>query len=150
METIFFKITDKNYSKSAAENEKYLVLNGSKCEDLNSFYKELHTLFRFPSGFGKNLDALYDTLCDLEWINEANICLHIINYTDLLSSEDIELKLEFLNLLNDVAINWSELNDEEMDDASVFPLKKFMISIELAKSLEKDLYECDIVFEKSN
>ena len=61
----------------------------------------------FPDYFGKNLDALFDCLCDLaEDITPLQIV--ISNTPDFLANVDEEERDELFCLLNDAKETWSE------------------------------------------
>lgn len=69
-------------------------------EDLFNFY--YHAMW-FPCYFGFNLDALYDFLCDLSWINKRKI---IISHDKIPRMNEIDMR-EYLSLLNDVCVSWN-------------------------------------------
>ncbi len=46
-------------------------LDGNKSRTLRAFYPRIAKALAFPDYFGKNLDALFDCLCDLSAIEPA-------------------------------------------------------------------------------
>jgi RNAse (barnase) inhibitor barstar len=51
-----------------------------KCLNSNYFVKRyMPELFRFPSYYGKNLDALNDCMLDLAWIAEKTVMIKFTN-----------------------------------------------------------------------
>lgn len=67
-------------------------IDGSKCRTLRAFYPRIAKALVFPDYFGKNLDALFDALCDLSGIDQSfkDIKLTIIHADQFLSKEKSE------------------------------------------------------------
>lgn len=66
------------FSEGINENDYYVaVLDGSHCRTMKSFLKGIGEVFKFPSYYGPNLNALNDCLNDLEWLNKPNYVFFI-------------------------------------------------------------------------
>ncbi|MDR1763281.1 MAG: barstar family protein [Dysgonamonadaceae bacterium] len=76
--------------------------NLSKEDLMNNYY----TKFKFPY-FGFNWDALWDCLCDLDWIGLKDI---IIYHEVLPKLEDKDFKIYF-KILRDAIGNWNIWNE---------------------------------------
>ena len=64
--------------------------------------------------FGFNLDALNDSLNDLQWLEDAQIVLYFTNTNDLISKERDPAKLgSVLNILDATAEDWKWVDDED-------------------------------------
>lgn len=81
-----------------------LILDGKTLSTSHDIYTLLRNYLHFPKYVENNLDALYDTMCDLEWLSDdlQEIYFHIKNYDDLLKDYH-DFKLDFIELLHDVA-----------------------------------------------
>jgi RNAse (barnase) inhibitor barstar len=93
------------------------VLNGSNCKSLQAFLKEIGRTFKFPSYYGRNLNALNDCLNDLSWINKPNYLLCIINSKDFLIKESNETKEHILQFLERISKQWSNVPNYNGEDA---------------------------------
>ena len=73
-------------------NDNFIaVLDGNKCKNLSSFYKEISKALNFPDYFGNNLDSLDEMMSDLEWIEEKSVVLIIMNGNNFLSEDSDKL-----------------------------------------------------------
>jgi RNAse (barnase) inhibitor barstar len=93
-------------------------------EDLFNFY--YHAMW-FPGYFGFNLDALYDFLCDLSWINKRKI---IILHDKIPGMNEVDMR-KYLSLLNDVCAIWSDKANSEHEIQIYFNYKDKEIIEEL-------------------
>ncbi len=76
-------------------------------EDANSeqeLLKQYYDKFHFPDYFGFNWDALWDCLCDLDWIVQNEIVI-IHSCVPNLSFKDLSIYLE---ILCDMAEGWKK------------------------------------------
>lgn len=64
---------------SFGPNARVVELDGKACPTLRSFYSAIAKAMDFPDHFGKNLDALFDCLSDLSWIEAPEIALVVRN-----------------------------------------------------------------------
>jgi RNAse (barnase) inhibitor barstar len=81
-------------------------VNASGISTKEDFYRLLADILKFPKYFGKNLDAVYDCLCDLEWIASPYISLTFIDWKQALQREEITFRNQVLDLLRDVNQYW--------------------------------------------
>ncbi len=89
------------------------MLDCSLFHDELGFFLELKKIFKFPSYFGNNLDAVQDCLTDLEWIKKTNIILIIQNSEKLIAeASGKELMEHFLSILSDTMILWNQKGNE--------------------------------------
>lgn len=87
--------------KKKSEHAFVAVLDGSKVRTMRTLYSQLNKLLTFPDYFGRNLDALYDCLCDLEQIEAPEVVLSVLHADAFLSKESPEKKESVLNLFRD-------------------------------------------------
>jgi RNAse (barnase) inhibitor barstar len=80
-----------NFQHNIVLNGSFIaVIDGNKCKSITSFFEQISKAMNFPDYFGNNIDAFDEMMSDLEWIEEKNIVLIIMNYEHFLS-EDKEL-----------------------------------------------------------
>jgi hypothetical protein len=144
MNTSFHLIKNKQKFQDIRFKNTFIArLEGSHCTTSNDLYKELKKAFELPDYFGKNLDALYDCLMDLEWIPKDHVVL-IIDHFDLLLSQELndpELLEDFLITLDDVCKSWALLESDE------FTPKTMKIYIPVSEKSQELLENNDIEFE---
>ena len=100
-------LTSKLRKPLAWPSGKQLKIDGSQVQSMDALYDLLASELMFPDYFGKNLDALFDCLCDLaEDITPLQIV--ISNTPDFLANVDEEERDELFCLLNDAKETWSE------------------------------------------
>lgn len=106
-------------SKSEGELEKHFSdyfiahIDGQKTVTLRQFYQEMADLLEIPD-FGFNLDALNDSLNDLQWLEDEQIVLYFTNTNDLVSKERDPAKMgSILNILDATAEDWKWVDDED-------------------------------------
>jgi len=81
-----------NFQHNIIQNGNFLaIIDGSKCRNIQSFYKEIAMSLNFPDYFSNNLDSFDEMISDLEWIEEKVITLIIINAGDLLADDKDKL-----------------------------------------------------------
>ena len=49
------------------------VIDCADAATVNDFYSQIQKGLKFPTYFGKNLDALYDCLCDFSWLDAKEV-----------------------------------------------------------------------------
>jgi len=99
------------------ENDYYIaVLDGSRCQTMKAFLKEMGRVFKFPSYYGQNLNALNDCLNDLEWLDKPNYILFIKNYGEFFSKEPEDVKNHVLELLEKVSKQWANVPNYDGED----------------------------------
>ena len=107
-------------SQSEAELEKHFGhdfiahIDGQNAKTLRLFYEQIADVLEFPT-FGFNLDALNDSLNDLQWLEDVRIVLYITNSNDLISKERDPAKMgSVLNILDATAEDWKWAEDDEL------------------------------------
>jgi len=73
----------------------------------SDFYDELIRGLNLPNYFGKNLNALDECLCDLEWLHGIGFILLIRNGQNVLRLETPEKLEGFLDILKTAGNEWS-------------------------------------------
>jgi RNAse (barnase) inhibitor barstar len=88
------------------KSDTYQVrIDGARMGTLRTFYTRIAKELRFPAHFGRNLDALFDCLCDLEGIEEAqSVVVTIQNSAKFLSKERPERREAALKVLRDATV----------------------------------------------
>jgi len=91
-----------------SQSIKLIVLDGESMQTSNKFYDELACKLLLPNYFGRNLNALDECLCDLEWLQPAGFILLIRAAQKLLGSEGVEALDGFLDVLSRSGKEWSQ------------------------------------------
>jgi RNAse (barnase) inhibitor barstar len=106
-------------SESGSQN---IYLNGKEILSLNDFYKTLSTKLQFDANFGNNLDALYDNLSDLSWIDMLQVNIIIENTNYFLKNESVDTKSNVILTLYDAAesISSDPLFEDEPQRSLIF------------------------------
>ena len=91
-------------------------LDGQKTNTLKQFYEEIAAVLEFPvSGF--NMDALNDSLNDLQWLEDTQIVLYITGTDFFISKERDPAKLgTVLHIFDATAEDWKWMEADEMMD----------------------------------
>lgn len=76
-------------------------IDGKKARTLRGFYPRISKALFFPDYFGKNLDALFDSLCSLEVVGKNEIVLLIRHAESFLDKEKPEKRSAALDVLRD-------------------------------------------------
>ena len=92
------------------------VLDGSDCKTVKSFFKNIGKAFKFPSYYGKNLNALNDCLNDLEWLDKPNYILIVKNSKEFLSKESEEIRNHIFSFLERVSNQWANVPNYEGEE----------------------------------
>jgi RNAse (barnase) inhibitor barstar len=87
------------------ETTYYAFVSGDQVHDFLGLYEQLRISLKIPGYFGYNLDALYDILCDLSWIDQDEITIIYLNYFSILNEEVITLFKEIVVEANKEQIN---------------------------------------------
>jgi RNAse (barnase) inhibitor barstar len=104
--SIEFRILEKIVN-GAAEQQRVIVLDGSRMETWDGFFAQFVEHFEFPEYFGYNLNALADCLRDLNWLEAVGYVLVVSASDRVLSREDhgIEVLLDYAELAGK---HWAE------------------------------------------
>jgi len=111
-------------------------IDGQKANTLRQFYEEIADLLEIPD-FGFTLDALNESLNDLQWLEDERIVLYFTNTNDLISKERDHAKIiGILNMLDDTAEDWKWVDEEGMDKKDIVVV--FEDSPRIRKILESE------------
>ena len=111
-------------------------IDGQKATTLRQFYEEIADLLEIPN-FGFSLDALNDSLNDLQWLEDERIVLYVTNTNDLISKERDPAKVgNVLNMLDATAEDWKWVDDETIDKKDIVIV--FEDSPRIRKMLESE------------
>ncbi len=144
MNTFFFLIKNKLAFQQLKFKGAFIVrIEGSCCRTSEELYNTLQAQFEFPDYFGKNLDALYDCLVDLEWITQDLVVVILSEFEQLLEAEsaDPELLEDFFLTLNDACISW-KMNEEALRSS-----KSMQVYLNYSEKSEQLLTDSGIEFE---
>jgi RNAse (barnase) inhibitor barstar len=111
-------------------------VDGTKASTMNEFYHQLQKGLKLPNYFGKNLDALYDCLCDFSWLDANEIHIVLRNYDDFLSKETKNQRWNLLAVLNDAAAEWKAMKGKDKI--------KFEIYVEPSQRIKQDLEDAEV------
>lgn len=91
--------------KDINRNQFYIVtFTARKISTKAGFIRELKSAFDFPSHFGENLDAVYDCMCDLSWLQHTSYIVKIKNADRYIDRAD---SFNFKNGLDEVKDYWA-------------------------------------------
>jgi RNAse (barnase) inhibitor barstar len=93
--------------------ELNVTIDGTKISNAEQLYDAFLSQLSLPEYFGKNLDALFDCLIDLEEFDAKEVIINIKNYDELLSKSTPHFKKEFLIVLADVIDEWHSNSDQQ-------------------------------------
>jgi RNAse (barnase) inhibitor barstar len=83
----------------------FFHLEGEKIEGKDQFLNRASVAMKFPSHFGKNWDAFYDCITDMEWVRAEGYCIYF-DHTDAFA-EHHESELEtVIELFEDAIAFW--------------------------------------------
>ncbi len=117
MSALFYIIENQEKFQSIRFKNTFIAnLDGNQCRTSLDLYSELENIFELPDYFGRNLDALYDCMMDLEWIIKDHVILIISNFQSLLSEEenDPDFIDDFFITLDDICSSWDQYESEEI------------------------------------
>lgn len=99
------------------KNDYFIAeIDGLKCPNLESFLKQIGIAYKFPEYYGNNMNALWDCLCDLSWLNQENYALIIKNADSFLIDERKEIKSDILSFFLRVADDWRNVPNYPGED----------------------------------
>ncbi len=130
-----FKLLKKSYEHKTAKGALEILVDGAQTGYIKNFYALIAQKLHFPSYFGGNLDALFDMLCDLSWLDDGihKITIVLRHYDQFLEHETRNAKLDLLTVLDNAVEEW---NGAQGDSAI-----QFDIQVEPNKNFKKDLAE---------
>ena len=102
------------------------VLEGERSRTIEAFLHEIGKIFTFPDYYGENMNAFYECINDLSWVNKSNYVLVIKNYSEFLADEPDGTSKEYLLILNDIAKEWENvpnyIGEDEFRKKSIFKI----------------------------
>lgn len=119
--------------------------DGRNHRNLNDLFSGIALQFRFPDYFNYNFDSLEEMLNDLNWLEDNNFSIIIINYKLLLADEAPERKEIFLQILNDVAAQWEHVPNFE-GESNYRHKSDFRIYVENTPAIVNDLNKLGIAY----
>jgi RNAse (barnase) inhibitor barstar len=84
----------------------FFHLEGRKIEKKEQFLNHASVAMQFPSHFGKNWDAFYDCLTDLEWIKAENFAIYFDHTDNFAEHHESELET-LIEIFQDAVDFWS-------------------------------------------
>ena len=114
-----------------------MLLTGStESSEFLPIYNQIQKGLKLPTYFGKNLDALYDCLCDFSWLDAREIHVVMRDYDAFLSKEPKNNRWNILGVFNDAAMEWKGMKGRDK--------VKFEIYIEPSQKIKQDLADAEV------
>lgn len=88
-------------------------LRGTRCDNEDSFFKEISASFQFPFYYGENWPATDECLCDLEWLNASKIHIMVDDFSQMFSAQasiQDKLKSKVIKYFAVMVDYWKEQN----------------------------------------
>ncbi len=132
-----FKILKAAYEPKTREADMVIAyIEGSKAETLLDFYQQIQKGLKLPTYFGKNLDALFDCLCDFSWLDAREIHIVLRGYDQFLSKEPKNERWNILAVLNDAVTEWKAMKGKDKI--------KLEIYVEPSQRIKQDLVDAEV------
>jgi RNAse (barnase) inhibitor barstar len=132
-----FKILKAPYDNQKKRDSDTIVafIECNDAHTTNDFYSQIQKGLKFPTYFGKNLDALYDCLCDFSWLDAREVHIVMRDYDGFLSKEAKNKRWDILAVLNDAAAEWKAMKGKDKI--------KFEIYVEPSQRIKQDLEDAE-------
>jgi RNAse (barnase) inhibitor barstar len=133
-----FKILKETYSPKAEKGTLIAVLDGHHIDSMAQFFTSIAKQLELPSYFGKNLDALFDCLCDFSWTDVSHVQIIFKNYDSFLGKESQQKRWDILAILNDSANEWRAMKGTDKIKFEIFvePSQRIKSDIEAAEDAD--------------
>jgi RNAse (barnase) inhibitor barstar len=132
-----FKILKTTYEPKTRDAETIIaIIDGAKAETMLDFYQQIQKGLKLPAYFGKNLDALFDCLCDFSWLEVREIHIVLRNYDLFLSKEAKNERWNVLAVLNDAVAEWKAMKGKDKI--------KLEIHVEPSQRIKQDLDDAEV------
>ena len=133
-----FKILKAPYDHQKKRDLDTIVafIEGGEVPTINDFYSQIQKGLKFPTYFGKNLDALYDCLCDFSWLDAREVHIVLRDYDAFLAKEAKNKRWDILAVLNDAAAEWKAMKGKDKI--------KFEIYVEPSQRIKQDLEDAEV------
>jgi RNAse (barnase) inhibitor barstar len=83
----------------------FFHLEGQKIEGKEQFLNHASVVMKFPSHFGRNWDAFYDCITDMDWVQAEGYCIYFDHTDAFFSHHESELET-VLELFEDAIDFW--------------------------------------------
>lgn len=94
-------------------NDFIANIDGKHALTLRQFYEEMADLLEIPN-FGFTLEALNESLNDLQWLEDERVVLYFTNTNEFISKERDPAKISsVLSILEATAEDWKWVDDDE-------------------------------------
>ena len=130
---IWLSLSEADVEKHFGSSDFFVAhIDGQRTTTLRQFYEEIADILEFPVP-GFNLDALNDSLNDLQWLEDEKIVLYITNTESFISKERDPVKLSsVLQVFDATAEDWKWMEADEMMEK-----KEFYIVLEESTRIRK-------------
>jgi RNAse (barnase) inhibitor barstar len=88
------------------------LIRGAKSRTSAALFDEFGAALQFPDYFGENWDALFDCLCDLEWLPADAYLLALTDGELVLEREPKQFK-SLVEVLGNAAEEWAKAEDSQ-------------------------------------
>ncbi len=140
---IWLSQSEEDLEKQFGSSEFLIAhIDGHKTITLRQFYEEIADVLDFPVT-SYNLDALNDSLNDLQWLEDEKIVLYITDTESFISRERDPVKLSsVIQILDATAEDWKWMEADELMDP-----KEFYVVLEDSNRIRKLLEKEGVAFE---
>lgn len=114
-----------------------IKLDGASISTIQELHDALKGPLYFPGDYGYSLDALFDVLIDLAWLNGRPVHLIINNFDYLLETESTERKIQGILTLIDAGRTWLQLTQQP---------ELFNISVKQSNHIIPMLETCEVPY----
>ena len=130
---IWLSLSEADVEKHFGSSDFFVAhIDGQRTTTLRQFYEEIADILEFPVP-EFNLDALNDSLNDLQWLEDEKIVLYITNTESFISKERDPVKLSsVLQVFDATAEDWKWMEADEMMEK-----KEFYIVLEESTRIRK-------------
>ncbi|MDZ7880362.1 MAG: barstar family protein [Saprospiraceae bacterium] len=132
-----FKILKAPYDHQKKRDSDTIIafIECGEAATVNDFYSQIQKGLKLPAYFGKNLDALYDCLCDFSWLDAREVHIILRNYDVFLAKEPKNKRWDILAVLNDAAAEWKAMKGKDKI--------KLEIYVEPSQRIKQDLEDAE-------
>jgi RNAse (barnase) inhibitor barstar len=133
-----FKILKETYTPKSEKGTLIAIIDGNDVDTMPQFFTSIAKQLELPSYFGKNLDALYDCLCDFSWTDVSHVQIIFKNYDSFLGKESQQKRWDILAILNDSASEWRAMKGADKIKFEIFvePSQRIKSDIEAAEDAD--------------
>jgi len=114
-----------------------IKLDGASISTIQELHDGLKGPLKFPGDYAHSLDALFDVLIDLAWLNRRPVHLIINNFDYLLEAESAERKIQGILTLIDAGRTWLKLTRQS---------ELFQISVKQSNHIIPMLETCEVPY----